>query len=101
MTAASASRLCGRLADAGLLLRRPHERDSRSTVLALTPAGGQVVGTRREDVLATVGLCLHGAGREREALRAALVALHRGLREEVRIAPDAHRAVRRSGEAGQ
>jgi DNA-binding MarR family transcriptional regulator len=88
MTPASTSRLCGRLVTAGLLRRRPHEADGRSTVLALTPAGAQVVGARREDVLRAVATCLHETEeRRQEALRAALAALGNGLRGRLRVTP--------------
>ncbi|MEU7280011.1 MarR family transcriptional regulator [Streptomyces sp. NPDC045431] len=56
ITTASASRLCVRLEGAGLLVRRSHADDRRKTVLALTPAGVEVVEewrARRADALAT------------------------------------------------
>ncbi len=57
VNASNASRACDRLVASGLLDRRADERDRRSIVLDLTPAGRRVVGTvvrQRRTMLAQI-----------------------------------------------
>ncbi|WP_418962821.1 MarR family winged helix-turn-helix transcriptional regulator [Streptomyces lavendofoliae] len=103
---ATASRLCGRLEDAGLLVRRPDPADRRRLVLELTPRGEARLRTYRAQHLRHIATLLRLPDVDLAAFAQALAALREGLLERLGAAespcpPAARRLAAPPPRAGQ
>ncbi|MGI5478796.1 MarR family winged helix-turn-helix transcriptional regulator [Streptomyces lavendofoliae] len=92
---ATASRLCGRLEGAGLLVRRPDPADRRRIVLELTPQGEARLRTYRAQHLRHIATLLRLPDGDLTAFARALAVLREELLERLGAAEPCPPAARR------
>ncbi|HSO66031.1 MAG TPA: MarR family transcriptional regulator [Ornithinibacter sp.] len=74
VTSGAVSKRVDRLADRGLVVRRPRHSDRRSVVVVLTARGRRVIDAAMEEHVANEARLLEGLGPEERAALAALLA---------------------------